>query len=380
MYTGQFTTDPWETHYPELWDGCVGAWAPLLGPTGTTVYDWSRSNNGTLTNASVASAWESTGGNSALLLDGTNDYVDLGSPASLNLPGTLSFSCWYRSTSAKSSQAFIANSNGGGSFANYAVTFNYTSNKFELWNNASGPQITSAATISDTAWHHFACVRYGTAGSWNLALYIDGTLDKTGTSGIDPSGGSYAVSLGRFGGFNGYYVLGNLDDMRLYNRVLTPSEIRLLSTRRGVAYEVADSFPYGVTAGAAAYTLTASAGSFSLSGSSASLIASRQITASPGSLTLTGNTASLIASRKISPQAGSFTVTGNSASLLASRILSPSSGAITLNGNSASLIASRKLSPATGAFVLTGHSITFRKTSVSGGSRLLLLRRRNALP
>lgn len=245
MYTGRYTTDVWGTRHPELWDGCIAAWAPFLGATGTKVYDWVRTNSGVLTNASLATAWASNGGNSTLLLDGSDDYVDVGSVTALNLTGAMSFSCWYRSTSAKSSQAFIAACNSGGSLANYAVTYNFNPNKFEFWNNASGPVISSTATISDTAWHHFACVRSGSNGSWNLSLYIDGALDKTGTSAIDPSGGVYSISLGRFGAFGGYYVLGNLDDLRLYNRVITASETRLLSTRRGIAYEHADQYFFG---------------------------------------------------------------------------------------------------------------------------------------
>jgi len=243
MHTGKYSNDIWEVQYPRLWEGCVGAWAPLIGPTGLTLRDWSRSNHGTITNTTSAACWSSNGGKYSLSLDGTNDYAAVGSAASINVSGPMSFSCWFKTTNYTQSQAFIASSLNGGQ-ANYAVTFGFTDNKFELWNNASGPSITSTASISDSGWHHYTCVRSGVIGSWNLSLYIDGALDKTASSGFDPSAGVYPVSIGRFGGFGGYYALGLLDDMRLYNRPLLPSEVRLLSTRRGVAYEVAEVTPF----------------------------------------------------------------------------------------------------------------------------------------
>jgi hypothetical protein len=50
--------------YPELWDGCVGAWNPGLGNTGLVLRDWSgNQNNGTLTNGPT---WGVSDGRQAL--------------------------------------------------------------------------------------------------------------------------------------------------------------------------------------------------------------------------------------------------------------------------------------------------------------------------
>jgi len=250
MHTGKYSNDIWEVQYPRLWEGCVGAWAPLIGPTGLTLRDWSRSNHGTITNTTSAACWSSNGGKYSLSLDGTNDYAAVGNKASLSLSGPMSFSCWYKSGSGTQNQALIANCESSGALSNYAITFGYTDNKFELWNRASGPTITSTASITDSGWHHYACTRSGSVGAWVLSLYIDGVLDKSAASGLDPAGGTQSTSIGRFGAYPGYYAVGLLDDMRLYNRPLLPSEVRLLSTRRGVAYEVSEMTPfYYVSAG-----------------------------------------------------------------------------------------------------------------------------------
>ena len=77
-----------DSAYPELWDGCVGAWAPCLGPTGLRLHDMGgRANWGTLTNMDAATDWVVDGGRYALDFDGTNDFVDL----SLNCSKLASF-------------------------------------------------------------------------------------------------------------------------------------------------------------------------------------------------------------------------------------------------------------------------------------------------
>lgn len=66
-----------ESEYPELWDGCVGAWAPCLGPTRLKLYDLSgNSRHGTLKNMAQASDWPKSFGQHCLDFDGTNDYVE----------------------------------------------------------------------------------------------------------------------------------------------------------------------------------------------------------------------------------------------------------------------------------------------------------------
>ena len=73
-----------ESAYPELWSGCVGAWAPCLGPTGTRLHDLSRYRNwGTLTNMDAATDWVVSGGRYALDFDGSNDYVSAGNMPNL---------------------------------------------------------------------------------------------------------------------------------------------------------------------------------------------------------------------------------------------------------------------------------------------------------
>lgn len=83
-------------------------------------------------------------------------------------------------------------------------------------NNASG-------TISDNTWHHFV----GTYDGDTIRAYIDGSLmDETPWSGTISDPGRALT----FGNFNGWYWEGYLDEVRIYNNVLTDAEINDLYT------------------------------------------------------------------------------------------------------------------------------------------------------
>ena len=80
---------------------------------------------------------------------------------------------------------------------------------------------TTAATLN--AWHHYVCVR-DALGS--LLMYTDGALS---VSGIDNTTGSltYTFELGNDQGqVNG--IQGSMDDVRVYDRAVGPSEVRRL--------------------------------------------------------------------------------------------------------------------------------------------------------
>jgi hypothetical protein len=72
----------------------------------------------------------------------------------------------------------------------------------------------------DTQWHHFAAAYDGTGGSW----YLDGRLIGTEAGAIG------TIDQVRIGArlSNSHYFPGLVDDVRIYNRVLTLAEIKKL--------------------------------------------------------------------------------------------------------------------------------------------------------
>ncbi len=193
-------------------------------------FDVAGANHGTLTNGPTWPSMRRDNSFGCVNFDGTNDYVNLGSPASLNLTGVMTFACWFKANgNYTTAQALIGCSNASGNQGNYIATFGYTDNKFEFWNeDNAGPLITATRSISDDLWHHYVVTRSGSSGSWNLSLYIDGVLDKAGTTANNPFGGTHPVSIGRFGGYGGYYLNGSGDDFSLWNRAISATEIQAI--------------------------------------------------------------------------------------------------------------------------------------------------------
>lgn len=231
-YSNGFAPRDGQPLYPELWRGCVGAWAPCLGPTGLTLREWSgRCNHGTLSNGA---AFVADGGKYSVTLDGTNDTVLAGSIPSLN-QGT--WSCWFKPITQKNDAGLLATSQ---------VTSGASRNGIWLyWRDASANNLTAAVVVAGT--------RYLATHSVTLALgswyFVYGTYSgSTVTCGVYGSGATSVAGpsttitheSGFSIGFRDFQsVNANVDSVMIHNRVLSPNEIAVLALRRGIAYELA---------------------------------------------------------------------------------------------------------------------------------------------
>ena len=240
--------------YPSLWDGCVGAWAPSLGQTGLTLRDESVfGNHGTLTNMDAASDWVVSGGKGALDFDGSNDYVNIfgtSDPKAVLPTGSLTEMCWFRSTQTWNTNfwpgtaGLVTGATSGAGTGDYGIMgcrYNGQDGQVVFFVGVNGSVNdyfagSGGTALNDGRWHH-------AVGVFNLnqsiSLWIDGVLQQTTSV---PNGGvlnTAPLQLGwnQFHGGNSAVLNGQLDDIRLYNRALSPSEIKLLATRRGIAFE-----------------------------------------------------------------------------------------------------------------------------------------------
>ena len=85
-----------------------------------------------------------------------------------------------------------------------------------------GPQ--SASAVNDNRWHYVVGVRNGSIAK----LYIDGKLeDSTQLSGTPDMSAAYNLTIGS--DWNGYFPYnGSIDDVRIYNRALSATEVQQL--------------------------------------------------------------------------------------------------------------------------------------------------------
>ncbi len=180
--------------------------------SGVTATDRSSTNNGTLTNG--AKFVPGQFGN-AVQLDGVDDYVDLGNV--LNAPATFSISAWVNPAVLNGNQGIVTRWNGTG----YLLSLN-SSNKFTLQIDSSGSFPVSLAVPTAGVWVHVA----GTYDGTNARLYVNGVLQDTQPH-TAPTSNAQNLVIGRTNGIQ--YLKGKIDEVTVYNRALTDTEVAQLA-------------------------------------------------------------------------------------------------------------------------------------------------------
>jgi hypothetical protein len=88
------------------------------------------------------------------------------------------------------------------------------------------PYMASTAVIPLDQWHHLVAVYH--SGSQTMQMFVDGALDPS-ISGVLPLPNAATANAMTIGNDTGtYYFNGNLDDLRIYSRALSSSEVLAL--------------------------------------------------------------------------------------------------------------------------------------------------------
>lgn len=196
--------------------GLVGWWRFDEG-SGTAAADSSGSgNNGTLT-GSVLPTW--TLGKIGQGLDFTSGgYVDAGDAISLRVT-TLTVSAWIKLDQKPGAQACIVAKHSWG----YRFCVDYNGYLEANVYSSSNTLLTGTTNIVDGLWHHvvWTFTPNTTSGS---TVYIDGVSHKSVNSNGGDGGAGVRLKIGQsLVTANQFY--GLLDDVRIYNRALTASEV-----------------------------------------------------------------------------------------------------------------------------------------------------------
>ena len=231
-YANGFAPRDGQPLYPELWRGCVGAWAPCLGPTGLTLRDWSGlSHQSTLTNGA---GFAVTKGRQAVAFDGTNDFGNCTYTSAIDSVGEATVFARVLTNTVGAGYRCIFSKGNGVSLYSYSLNINVTAAKISWYNNTSYVTSTGASLVAGE-WYDIAAVRRGSTGAWTIDFYINGKLDSSVTTATNPSATGTTVSIGQDAG--GFWS-GSIADLRVYNRAVRSSEIATLSQRPGIAYEM----------------------------------------------------------------------------------------------------------------------------------------------
>ena len=171
-------------------------------------------NNGTVYNAT----WNATGGYDgwgAYEFDGVNDYIQVSSDSEgFEGINEITVMAWVKHTNFVGSQFYVA-SETGGSFSWVLADY--------LWaiRNSDHTYCYNWATIGlDFIWHHITGVYNGS----HLLIYKDGTLidsDTTCSGKIDTN--NFPLTIGGY--HYPYFFNGTIDEVQVYNRSLSASQI-----------------------------------------------------------------------------------------------------------------------------------------------------------
>lgn len=248
MLWGRFASRASEARYPQLWQGRVfGVCPSVQGPAGLNVYDLSgRGRHGIATNVTTSTFWTRSQGRYAVEFDGTNDYVSAPNVQAFSSGTQLTASLWVKRNAA-SVYAELVNKWLSTATANEdGWLFRWDNgNKllFTIANSGSYGQYQATNTNTSTAWNHVAAVHeFGSTAK--TAIYLNGVAIAAswttgGTQVPDSDATSSPITLAalRYQGGPFNHLAGQMDDVAVFNRIITPGEIRLLATRRGIAYE-----------------------------------------------------------------------------------------------------------------------------------------------
>jgi hypothetical protein len=185
----------------------VGAWEFNEG-SGTTARDTHIWTNGTF--------------DSSLGFDGSNNFVNINHSTSLNLNSEVTIATWVRPRGSGTFRYITAKSTYGLNVPPYLLIG--TDNKIE-WavpNGTSYGQVFSNSMLSDNQWYHVAAT-FDSGG--NQKVYINGVLDNSTTRpSFSLNTNSNNLYIG--GASHGQLFNGSIDEVRIYNRSLSPSEIQ----------------------------------------------------------------------------------------------------------------------------------------------------------
>jgi hypothetical protein len=213
-----------------LTDGLVGYWK-MDEAVGTydddSNYDDAIDSSGSGNTGSAAGSASTTAGKfgNGGGFDGYNDYINVGNDSSLSLSGAMSICTWMYAVDIPAGDENLIVTNWSGSELHYGFSAAESNELAFYWSpNGSDFEVHETYTdvVSEDQWYHVCAVR---VNEDNVKIYVDGAempVTSGGDYSIPSSAGDTTISE------NTDAWEGQLDELRIYNRALSPVEVRAL--------------------------------------------------------------------------------------------------------------------------------------------------------
>lgn len=208
-----------------LKDGLVAYWT-FEGTFNDEVGDFDGTENGFEPIEFVSGK---SGYGRAIRLNGTDQFIEVtgGHPNELAFAGgSVSISAWFRVPTFDTSwQALVAKGEGN----SWRVARNNASSSMSYAGGAT--DVLGSAQVTDEDWHHIVAITDASARAFGTAIYIDGTLDETVDTRPTLATNRSRLMIGENPEARGRAWKGEIDDVAIWNRVLSPQEIRVLAEK-----------------------------------------------------------------------------------------------------------------------------------------------------
>lgn len=224
--------------------GLVFQWKANQSSGSSVTDSSSNSNDGTLTNMDTSTAWSTDtpntndGNTHSLLFNNTdtNDYVISGSVLDSSVTGSNSRTLcgWIKLNTASGIQIAF---NYGSQVVGQKFGIFTDGSHWNFWGYGSSDFATTAAP--DTNWHNH-CVTYN---GTTVTYYLDGSSIGSTTRALNTGTTTFLIGQ-RDSSDLSQPLRGRVDDLRLYSRVLSPTEIQVIAN---VPDTTIDSSPASLT-------------------------------------------------------------------------------------------------------------------------------------
>lgn len=221
--------------------GPVGYWRLDDPVSSTTAYDsspWANANfpkvpasvNGGVTFGTTGAMNGSTGAT----FDGSTGYLEAANTASLQRTGDLTIEFWLKVSSLAAAQVIVSK----GTTGEYHVLLNTNGSISLLMGPAYNTVVIPAASITTGTWFHVVIVR--TLVGKTVNAYLNGVSKFSGTYTTSPSTTTNVLRIGTTSPSTGSFYNGVLDEVALYARALSATQVANHHTW-GVAADVTSS-------------------------------------------------------------------------------------------------------------------------------------------